>query len=117
MTYFTDDDVTAVMDGRDYLDEREALLILAAVAPLIAARALREAADAAADNCASVLNDDDPTEANRWADTEHWLRARAADGGQRDVPQHVLDHLKEPLPDDHPLRQRADTQPPTQEDK
>lgn len=42
-----------------------------------AADALRQAADAAADNCASVLNDDDPTEANRWADTEHWLRARA----------------------------------------
>lgn len=43
----------------------------------VAADALRQAADAAADNCASVLNDDDPTEANRWADTEHWLRARA----------------------------------------
>lgn len=48
----------------------------------VAADALRKAADAAADNCASVLNDDDPTEANRWADTEHWLRARAG-GGDR----------------------------------
>lgn len=48
----------------------------------VAADALRQAADAAADNCARALNDDDPTEANRWADTEHWLRARAGGGGR-----------------------------------
>ncbi len=63
-------------------DRAIAAAVLDVVAPMIAERAIKQAADAAADNCARALNDDDPTEANRWADTEHWLRARAGGGGR-----------------------------------